>query len=166
MSWAALRSSPSRMRSDSVIWRPTRTTGLSAVIGSWKTMAICVPQTSRSSAGDMAVRSWPDEAHRARALHVGAREQAHDRAAEDRLARARLAHHAEGRPRSKVNETPSTARTSPRPRAERGVQVLDLEERALERSPTSGKLELRAAAPSGSQVHLPDVEVASAAGRP
>ena len=30
--------------SDSVIWRPTRTTGLSEVMGSWKTIAISVPQ--------------------------------------------------------------------------------------------------------------------------
>ena len=33
----------------SVIWWPIRWTGLREVIGSWKTMAICVPQRRRSS---------------------------------------------------------------------------------------------------------------------
>ena len=37
------------IRSDSVIWLPIRCTGLSDVMGSWKTMAIWVPQSSRSS---------------------------------------------------------------------------------------------------------------------
>ena len=31
-------------RSDSMIWFPMRMTGLSDVIGSWNTIAICVPQ--------------------------------------------------------------------------------------------------------------------------
>ncbi len=34
-------------RSDSVIWAPTRITGLSEVIGSWNTIAISVPQIER-----------------------------------------------------------------------------------------------------------------------
>ena len=33
--------------SDSVIWRPIFITGFSEVIGSWKTIAISVPQSSR-----------------------------------------------------------------------------------------------------------------------
>ena len=38
------RSIPRRTRSASSIWRPTRITGLSEVIGSWKTIATSVPQ--------------------------------------------------------------------------------------------------------------------------
>ena len=37
--------------SDSVIWRPIFTTGLSEVIGSWKTMPISAPHTWRISSG-------------------------------------------------------------------------------------------------------------------
>ena len=54
---------------------------------------------------------------------------------------------------------------SPRPVRNDGVQVLDLEQRLLERSDV-GELELWcAAAARGSQVPLPDVEAAGAAGR-
>ncbi len=52
--------SMSRWRSsDSVIWTPIRLTGLSAVIGSWKIMLSSAPHTWRSSAGPIAVSSWP-----------------------------------------------------------------------------------------------------------
>src|SRR6266576_1610956 len=43
--------------STSRIWSPTRSTGLSAVIGSWNTMAMRVPRIARSSVSDL-VSSW------------------------------------------------------------------------------------------------------------
>ena len=48
-------------RSDSVIWRPIRTTGLSAVIGSWKIMLSCAPHTWRSWTSGIPVSSWPEK---------------------------------------------------------------------------------------------------------
>ena len=40
---------PSRFTSDSLNWDPTRRTGFNAVIGSWKIIAILVPQSPRIS---------------------------------------------------------------------------------------------------------------------
>src|SRR5438552_4563243 len=45
--------------STSPIWSPTRSTGLSAVIGSWNTMAMRVPRVARRSASDLVVSSSP-----------------------------------------------------------------------------------------------------------
>ncbi len=47
------------------------------------------------------------------------------------------------RPRAKVSETPSTARTSPRPVRNEVCRSIDLEERALDR-PHVGEAQLRA----------------------
>ena len=47
------------IRSGSVIWWPICCTGLSEVMGSWKTMAIWVPQSSRSSLFGALRISWP-----------------------------------------------------------------------------------------------------------
>ena len=46
---------------DSVIWRSIRTTGLSEVIGSWKTMAILAPQMSRRVASGASTISVPSK---------------------------------------------------------------------------------------------------------
>ena len=46
-------------RSPSVIWLPIFSTGLSEVIGSWKTIAICVPQSWRSSSFGASMISRP-----------------------------------------------------------------------------------------------------------
>ena len=81
--------------SDSVICRPIFTTGLSEVIGSWKTIAISVPQYSRIAAGETVEISLPSSSDAALAHDVASGEQAHDRAREHRLARARLADDAE-----------------------------------------------------------------------
>ena len=111
---ASLRSRSRWRRSDSVIWRPTRTTGLRAVIGSWKIMVIWAPHTWRSSAGSRVVISWP--ANRTEPLRstsrVGSRPMI-DRESTvfpepDSPTTPRVS------PRSKVRETPSTARTVPR----------------------------------------------------
>src|SRR3954471_17383802 len=45
--------------STSRIWSPTRSTGLSAVIGSWNTMAMRVPRIARSSTSDLVSSSSP-----------------------------------------------------------------------------------------------------------
>ena len=60
---AVSRASPLSMsrwwRSDSVIWSPTFMTGLSEVIGSWKTMAISVPQRPRMALAPRPTTSVP-----------------------------------------------------------------------------------------------------------
>ena len=49
VSLASLFESFRWIRRGSVIWLPIRCTGLSEVMGSWKTMAMWVPQSLRSS---------------------------------------------------------------------------------------------------------------------
>ena len=74
----------------SPIWRPTVSTGLSAVIGSWKIMAISRPRSRRSSRSGMADQfaAAPDD----RALDAARRShQAQDRAQGHALARAGFA---------------------------------------------------------------------------
>ena len=89
------------------------------------------------------------EAHRPRALHVGPRDQAHDRTAEDGLARARLAHHPEGAtPGQRQRHPVDGAYQAPR-RPERRVQVDHLEQRPLDRSHV-GEGELGPPAPRAS----------------
>src|SRR5215207_8203708 len=93
----------------STSWRAMRSTGLSEVIGSWKTIAMRPPRRLRISSEDVAALEAdvaPDDA--ARLL-----EKAHERERGDALARARFADDAErfaGRDRE---AEPSTARTTP-----------------------------------------------------
>ena len=83
-----------RQRSTSPIWSPTRITGLSAVIGSWKIMAISPPRLRASSRP--IVRADPSsQQHAPRRARIGIRQQAHDRQRQHALPAARLAHHAE-----------------------------------------------------------------------
>ena len=88
---ASARSISRCRRSDSVIWRPIRTTGFSDVIGSWKTMAMLgTPQRPEQ------LRRGPHELpalepHRPRLPHAVAPEQPHHRPRQDRLAGAGLA---------------------------------------------------------------------------
>ena len=58
---AAFLSMPRRIRRPSAICDPTRRTGLSAVIGSWKIIAIPVPNSLRTCAGLIAVSSLPSK---------------------------------------------------------------------------------------------------------
>ena len=41
-----------------MIWSPTRMTGFSDVIGSWKIIAISEPRTRRSSSSEAVTSSW------------------------------------------------------------------------------------------------------------
>ena len=66
-------------------------TGFSAVIGSWKIMAMRVPRRSRSRAGVACEHVLALEPHLARRGGELARQQAHHRLGGDRLAGARLA---------------------------------------------------------------------------
>src|ERR1700744_2445144 len=58
-SMAAALLSPRWRRGDSAICSPTRITGFSAVIGSWKIIAISWPARRRRDLTGMACRSWP-----------------------------------------------------------------------------------------------------------
>src|SRR6478752_3891655 len=50
---------PRCRRGPSAIWSPTRITGFSAVIGSWKIIAICGPISARRSFAGIVSRSRP-----------------------------------------------------------------------------------------------------------
>ena len=112
---ASLRSRSRWSRSDSVIWRPIRFTGLRAVIGSWKIMLIWAPQTWRSWAGASVVISW--SANRTVPLRTTSRTGSRPMMDRERTVFPEPDSPTMPRvsPRSTVNETPSTAWTVPRP---------------------------------------------------
>ena len=116
-------------RSGSVIWRPTRLTGLSDVIGSWKTMAICVPQKWRCSALGSVPTSRPSNLTEPVMLAVRGRMFMIERTSTD-LPEPDSPTTPRVSPRSRVNDTSSTARSSPRDGTELGRQVLDVENRS------------------------------------
>ena len=58
-SWANVRVTSRCVWIDSVIWLPTFMTGLSDVMGSWKTMPMCAPQYLRICLGVAAPISTP-----------------------------------------------------------------------------------------------------------
>ncbi len=76
-------------------WRPTVSTGLRAVEGSWKIIATRLPRTARIAASGSASRSWPVEPHLAPGDARHLRQQAQDGERGHRLAAARLAHQRE-----------------------------------------------------------------------
>ena len=80
---------------DSVICLPIFITGLSEVIGSWNTIAMCAPQYLRICFGPTLPDLRALEPDRALAHDALLRQQAHDRARQHGLARARLADDAE-----------------------------------------------------------------------
>ena len=84
------RDSPRCFVSTSPICRPTLKTGLSDVIGSWKTNEICRPRTWRRRRGGSASRSTPSKMRPA-ADHRRLGQQPHQRHARDALAAAGLA---------------------------------------------------------------------------
>ncbi len=100
--------------SDSVICRPIFITGLSDVIGSWKIIAISVPQISRIAGGARSPISWPSNATRPSrtTLRLGSSPMTE----RDRIVLPDPDSPTMPivLPRSSVNETPSTARTMPR----------------------------------------------------
>jgi len=90
------------------IWRPTGRSGLSAVIGSWKIMAMPLPRRRRISPADASdllpvehdLPPLSDKRRRNRPMMAKRR---------DALAAARFAHQAEASPRPISNDTFSTA---------------------------------------------------------
>ncbi len=80
---------PSCSSSTSPIWLPTVYSGFSAVIGSWKIIAISAPRISRICCSLFCIRSAPSK--RITPLRRRRVDQAQDRQRTDRLARARLA---------------------------------------------------------------------------
>ena len=59
---ASRREAPACTRATSAIWSPTVNTGLSAVMGSWKIIAILLPRIRRISASLIVNRSRPSSA--------------------------------------------------------------------------------------------------------
>ena len=130
---AVSRASPLSMsrwwRSDSVIWSPIFMTGFSDVIGSWNTIAISVPQTPRISLGAEADDLGALVAGAAGPVDVAGGEQPHDRAGQDRLARAGLADDAERAAPLEGEAHAVDGAHRARLGEEVGLEVLDGEER-------------------------------------
>ncbi len=91
----------------SVSCRPTVSTGLSEVIGSWKIIATSAPRTSRISRSLRAARSRPARLIVPPAIRaIGCGQEPHDRERRHRLARAGLAGDAERLPGGDVEGQP------------------------------------------------------------
>ena len=80
-----------------MIWFPTVYTGFSAVIGSWKIIAMSLPRISRSRSSSAPMRSSPRKRMEPPSkLARRHRQELEDRERGHALARSRLPHHAEG----------------------------------------------------------------------
>ena len=114
---------PRLVRSASEIWSHTVNTGLSALIGSWNTMAMRRPRSARISASLLSRMSLPsnsDAAVRDLAGRVG--DQAHDRLAPSPTCRSPIRPPGRRSRRAAIEkDTPSTAVRSPRRRRKRTV---------------------------------------------
>ena len=107
---------------------PSVNTGLSAVIGSWKIMAMRVPRSAPHVAGGSASRSSPSSSDaRRRRASIG-RQQAEQRQRERRLAAAAFADDADDAPRADRRSTSRSACTAPRARREVDAEVVDLDQ--------------------------------------
>ncbi len=110
---ACARRSERCSRSGSAIWRPTGSTGFSDVIGSWKIIAIRAPRTCRIAARAGSCSSVPSKRIGRRRSGPGGSSSRMIESAVDALAAARLADDAERLAAVDVEDTPSTARTTP-----------------------------------------------------
>ncbi len=107
--------------------RPTVSTGLRLVAGSWKIIAMRRPRTSRIALSGSASRSSPSSRPRRATIRPGLGQQAHHRQRGHRLAAARFARAARRFRRAPISKRqPSTARTTASRAVEPGRQVLDL----------------------------------------
>ena len=70
-SLASLLLMPRLVRRASEIWLPTVKTGFRALIGSWKTMAIFLPRSSRMSASDLSSTLSPSNRMRPSKISPG-----------------------------------------------------------------------------------------------
>src|SRR5690242_7825475 len=152
-------------RSISVSWLPIFMTGLSDVIGSWKTIASCAPQRPRSSSSVAVTRSWPSnmaEPDRSTFFFGSRPMMLRDSTV---LPEPDSPTTPSVRPRSSEKLTPSTARASPR-----GVLNAVLRSTTSRSGPSSGAGSKRSSpmllrrrraltGSSGSQRTLPDVEL-------
>ena len=98
----------------SAIWSPTRMTGLSAVIGSWKIIAIAPPRTSSEPAGRAVTRSSPSNSTSPPTIYAGAAAGRGSRAASCSCRSPTRRRARAPRPARPSNDTPSTAWTVPR----------------------------------------------------
>src|SRR5262245_26973820 len=111
---AAPRSSPRCNVSVSVIWRPTVSTGLSEVIGSWKIIEMSLPRMSRISRSDSSSRSRPWNRMRPATMRPGGDATSRNTESEvTLLPQPDSPTTASVSPCPTENETPSTARTMP-----------------------------------------------------
>ena len=81
--------------STSAIWAPTVNSGLSDVIGSWKTIAISLPRTRASVASASRTSDWPFQRTSPPVMLPGQLDQAEQGLGRDALARPALADQAE-----------------------------------------------------------------------
>ena len=101
-------------RSTSSIWRPTGTTGLSAVIGSWKIIAMRVARNCRKRAVARFEQFLADQLDAAAGRHQRAlRQQSHHGQRGHRFARAALADQAQRLALADLKRQPSMMRLPP-----------------------------------------------------
>jgi hypothetical protein len=111
---ASRRDAPWWIRATSAIWSPTVKTGLSAVIGSWKIMAMRLPRTLRISPSESSERSRPSKRMRLpRSIRPGGRIRRMIESAVTDLPDPDSPTSPTVSPRPIVNETPSTDRATP-----------------------------------------------------
>ena len=98
------------------IWSPMVSTGFSAVIGSWKIIAISLPRTLRIASSSSCSRSWPSQLDAPPTMRPGGLGiRPHQRQRGDGLAAAAFADDGQRLARrDSANDTWSTARTRPR----------------------------------------------------
>ena len=114
----------------SAICRPTGETGLSAVIGSWKIMAMRLPRSSRCSAADRFWISRPSNRMAPPPIDSGWRSRPIRASAVMLLPQPDSPTRPNVSPRSMRNETPSTAATWLDRVVEIDAQILDFDQRS------------------------------------
>ena len=125
---AALRDTGSCARTAAIICVPIVSTGLSVIMGSWNTIAICAPAHPAQRLAPQARDVLPVEQHRAAGDLARRIDEAEDGIAGDALAGSGFADEAEdASPAPTAKVTPSTAFTMPACVRKMRAQVPDLE---------------------------------------
>src|SRR3977135_683433 len=152
---AAFLSRPSCRRSVSPSWRPTLSTGLRLVIGSWKTMLMALPRILRISRSEQVSSSLPWRRTEPAILPGGSGISRRIDMAVTDLPQPLSPTIASASPSSTWNETPSTARLTPSG-VRKCVRRFATSSRAIGLQPLCHARIERIAQPVAEQVHGED----------
>ena len=127
---AARGAEPSWKRMPSATWSPIRITGSRWLVGSWKIMPMAPPRTSRICGSVACIRSRPSSSTAPAVMcSAGDGQQAHQRPAEQALARAALADEAEDLAAAEVEGHAVDQPARPRAVLQLDREVADREQR-------------------------------------